>query len=288
MRGDDAAALAFAVRGCGVSAARLLKPHRGRRPLLAEVCAWVAATVTTRVSLQSPSCVGGCLGCQAAARGAATCVALLVDAFGADVNDASDGAGSSALHLACWGGHCAAAQALVARGANPRTLNKWAETPAGAARARGFEHCAQVVEAAVEVEEGTEGGAGQAGVWRDDGTLDANAAAAARAGPVRAAAVAEALAAVRGLSVAVVRGGPWDTAPGTEFALNVQDGTRCEWAGSSRHRPQPAARPRPAPAEDARAATDVCAVPVLRIGRANDGNDAVTQQWRQLLSFFHE
>ena len=37
VRGDDASALALAIRGCGVGPERLFKPQRAARPLLVEV-----------------------------------------------------------------------------------------------------------------------------------------------------------------------------------------------------------------------------------------------------------
>jgi hypothetical protein len=112
VRGDDAGALSAVVTGCGVAPSRLMAARTGRgRTLLVE----------------------------AASKGLATCVALIVDAWGADIDGYSSEDQGTALHHACWGGFTSTVQALLDRAADTSLLNKWAETPAAAARNAGRE-----------------------------------------------------------------------------------------------------------------------------------------------------
>ena len=56
-----------------------------------------------------------------------------------DIDGYSSEDQGTALHHACWGGFTSTVQALLDRAADTSLLNKWAETPAAAARNAGRE-----------------------------------------------------------------------------------------------------------------------------------------------------
>ena len=255
---------------------------------------------------------------KAAVRGAATCVALLIDGFGADVNDTDnlDADNSSPLHLACWNGQASVVEALLARGANLETLNKWRETPAEAARARGFEHCANIVEAALTEARGGKVNEGvdvdqllqqeeeRGTTWQQYGEVDVESTRSTNFSPEEknyARVLAEAQTEACKVKVVVLRG--WPLPQGTICALDVDTtssdcsvgpgsvesvkgkcacSTTQQASCASVHGPEAkfyVQTTKLASAKGNEEATsisdEICAVPVLRIGRAHDGNDLV-------------
>jgi len=230
---------------------------------------------------------------QAAVRGAATCVALLVDAFGADVNDTDnlDADNSSPLHLACWNGQSSAVEALLARGATMDSLNKWRETPAESARARGYDHCANMVDAAlieshggqanerldVDYSQHQEIGGGD--TWQQNGELDDKGSRSMDHSLEKdkgTIAVAEARREASKVKVVVLRGGPLPH--GTSYALRVED--NCADCSLEQISDECSNRKSEPTVKDGREAVaqsaEVQAVPVLRIGRARDGDKLVS------------
>lgn len=120
-RGDDAQALSIVMKSTLISPERLLSSRSSQgRPLLVE----------------------------ASKKGCATCVALLIDAYGADIDVVTSNDLCTSLHIAAFHGQSIVVETLLIRGASLTLLNKWNETAADAAHAQGREHCAMLIDEA--------------------------------------------------------------------------------------------------------------------------------------------
>jgi hypothetical protein len=107
---------------------------------------------------------------RAAKLGRARLVAALIDEHGARVNVQADRSNLTALHDAAYGGHEEAVRVLLARGGDPRLLNKWGESAIATAEKRRNGRIAGLLREAAERLAAAEAGAGGGGAGSAAGT----------------------------------------------------------------------------------------------------------------------